>query len=372
MRISYLLCDICGFKGRNPAEHEHRKLEMGGVPMNIWTLVYLLPNSLKLDTNCKGIARYKEYIPFEIREEVVDEECHTPLIRLQEGLFLKDESQNPTQSFKDRGMVMLVSDALEAGKKKIAIPSTGNAAISLSYYADKAGLKSLVFIPEDTPLLKKEQIEKHSTVIYDKDLVGSYEHFFDFCKSDDSVYNGFPVTNLPYSQGIKTIAYEIFLQMGGVPDWVIVPVGSGGNIVAQYQGFKDLEDMGLTDKMPRFATVQIRGADPITLGYRTKQYNDIVLIENPVKSKAEAIASDTCFNYFKIMNILDKTKGIVLSVTDDEIMKTYDQDLPDIEFSSRSVYAALNKLKYNQKNKEDIVLIATARKRDSSRNKGVG
>lgn len=358
MKISYLSCDICGFEGKNPTEHEHRELEICGVPMNIWTLVYSLPNSLKLDTDCKGIARYKEYIPFKIREEVVDEEGHTPLIRLGEGLFLKDESQNPTQSFKDRGMVMLVSDALKAGKKKVAIPSTGNAAISLGYYADKAGLESIVFTPEDTPLSKKEQIKKRSIAIYDKDLAKSYEHFFDFCRTDDSVYNGFPVTNLPYSQGVKTIAYEIFLQMDNVPDWVVIPVGSGGNIVAQYQGFKDLKEMSLTDKMPKFATVQIRGADPITLGYRTKQYNDIILIETPTKSKAEAIASDTCFNYFKIMHILDKTKGEAISVTDSEIDQV--DSFNSLEYSSRSVFPALNHLSKKFGQLGSVVLLATA------------
>ncbi|OIO63994.1 hypothetical protein COY26_02635 [Candidatus Woesearchaeota archaeon CG_4_10_14_0_2_um_filter_33_10] len=358
MKISYLSCDICGFKGKNPTEHQHKELEIGGVPMNIWTLVYSLPKSLKLNDYCKGIARYKEYIPFEIRENVVDEECNTPMIKLKENIFLKDESQNPTHSFKDRGIVMLVSDALKAGKKKIAIPSTGNAAISLGYYANKAGLESIVFIPEDTALSKKEQIKKRSTIIYDKDLVKSYEHFFDFCRTDDSVYNGFPVTNLPYAQGIKTISYEIFLQMGDVPEWIIIPVGSGGNVVAQYNGFKDLINMGLTDKIPRFATVQIKGADPITLGYQTKQYDDIILIEDSIKSKAEAIASDTCFNYFKIMSILNETRGIAISVTDKDIEEN--QHARWLEFSSQSIFPALDMLINNTNKKDTIVLVGTA------------
>jgi len=358
MRISYLSCDICGFKGKNPTEHQHKELEIGGVPMNIWTPFYSLPKFLKLNDNCKGIVRYKEYIPFEIRENVVDEECNTPMIKLKENIFLKDESQNPTYSFKDRGIVMLVSDALKAGKKKIAIPSTGNAAISLGYYANKAGLESIVFIPENTPLSKSKQIKNQSTVIYDKNLKESYEHFFNFCKLDNSVYNGFPVSNIPYLQGIKTIAYETFLQIGGIPNWVVVPVGSGGNIVAQYYGFKDLVKMGLTDNMPKFATVQIKGADPITLGYQKKQYDDVILIEDPIKSKAEAIASDTCFNYFKIMSILNETRGIAISVTDKDIEEN--QHAPWLEFSSQSIFPALDMLINNINKKDTIVLVGTA------------
>ncbi|MBW2996181.1 pyridoxal-phosphate dependent enzyme [Candidatus Woesearchaeota archaeon] len=368
MKIDYLSCDVCSFRANNPNEHKHPELSIGGVPMNIWTPSYTLPQSLTSDE--KGIKRFKNCIPFDIVDKITDEEGSTPLLKLREGIYLKDEGKNPTQSFKDRGMVMLVSDALSSGKNRIAIPSTGNAAISLGYYASKAGLESIVFVPEDTPTPKKEKLEKQSEVIYDQDLIRSYEHFFEFCGSDDSVYNGFPVTNLPYSQGLKTIAYEIFLQMQDIPDLVVIPVGSGGNIVAQYYGFNDLVDMGLTDKMPKFVTVQIQGADPITQGYTIENRMDIVVIENPIESKAEAIASDTCFNFFKIMDILSKTKGVAVSVTDQQIEATHEQELPDLEFSSRSVYASLEELGNIKKEDDIIVLIATADNKNQSIGEG--
>lgn len=357
MKISYLSCDVCGYKAKNAFEHEHRELEIGGVPMNIWTAVYSLPTSLKSNQYSKGIMKFRDYIPFEIGNSISDKEGSTSLKKLEENVFLKDESQNPTGSFKDRGSVMLISDALLSNKKKVAIPSTGNAAISLGYYAERAGLESIIFVPEDISKSKKSKIESRSTVIYNKDLIKSYEKFFEFCRSNASVYNGFPVINLPYLQGLKTMAYEIFLQIG-TPDWIVIPIGSGCNITAQYQGFKDINVMGLSNKLPRFIGVQIEGADPITQGYNKKQYGRVVILNEPVESKAKAIASDTCFNYFKIMNILKKTKGFAISVTDDEIERT--KQAPWLEFSSKSVFPALNKIKDVIKKEDVMVLIGTA------------
>jgi len=351
-----LTCDMCGLRAEYPSDHRHPEHDIGGVPMNIWTPTYDLPDRLKPDES-NGAARFRDYIPFEISDTVLDDEGDTPLEEVCENVYLKDESTNPTKSFKDRGMVVMVSDAIFSGKRKIAIPSTGNAAISLGYYAERAGLEPISFIPKGTSARKMAAIKEHSDIICDDGLVTSYEHFFDFCRAEPSVYNGFPVTNIPYNQGLKTIAYEIFLQMGRIPEFVVVPVGSGGNIVAQYTGFNDLIQMGVTDRMPRLISVQVSGADPVNVGFVRRQFNEVVLLDRYTESKAEAIASDTCFNYFKIMRALDETLGEAISITDQEIddIEAYDS----FEYSSRSVFAALRHLKQSGGNRE-IVLIGTA------------
>jgi len=121
--------------------------------------------------------------------------------------------------------------------------------------------------------------------------------------------------------------------------------------------------MGLTDRMPRFVTVQIQGADPITIGYRKRQFDKAVLLDEISDSRAEAIASDTCFNYFKILEILERTRGVPVSVTDQDIDRIHPDDLPELEFSSQSVYASLEKLKEHLKSDETVVLIGTGCKR---------
>ena len=283
------------------------------------------------------------------------------------NIYLKDESSNPTGSFKDRGMPLMLSDAKMLGKKRIAIPSTGNAALSLGYYANKADIESTVFVPSDTHVKKLKLLEKNSHVIKCKDLIESYESFYRFCQENSDVYNALPGTNVPYSQGLKTLAYEVFEQCNNFfPDWIIMPCASGGNIVAQYEGFSDLYQMGLIKKMPKFVTVQILGGDPITIGFKKKQNDSVVIIENIVESKS-ILSSDTNFNYFKIMRILEKTEGLAISVSDAEIDITISQnDFPDLDYSSMSVFTALGLLDKVIKQNENVILIGTAKKHDMS------
>ncbi len=361
MIIETLSCDICGQKepySINPI-HEHPELELGGVPLNIWTPEYTFQTDQKLqiDNTKRGIKRFHQLLPIELDEKVCSNEGNTPLIRMGE-FYLKDESSNPTGSFKDRGIAALVSEAYYHGIQKIAIPSTGNAAISLGYYCNRVGIETVVFIPVNTPAEKVRQIRKNSEIIIDLDLIESYEHFFRFCKENKEVQNGFPANNVAYIQGLKTTAYEIFMQLGNrVPDYVLVPVGSGGNMVGLYYGFKDLKEIGVTEKMPHLISVQIIGGDPITVGYETNQHKKLVVLKGLPNSKAEAIISDTCFNYFKILKILNETKGQAISVSDDDIDKIGSQD--NLEYSSRAVFPVFNQLQKKLSPLGCVVLLGT-------------
>ncbi len=371
MKITNISCDICLSVFDYPAgtlSHEHPELEIGGVPMNIWTPNYRLPQVGKLQPE----NSFHEYIPVQIRDS-----CrgygNTPLTRIPTGtvsgeVYIKDESANPTGSFKDRGMAVMVSDAVWSGKKKIATPSTGNAAISLGYYADKEGLESIVFIPEGTSQEKIKHIEGKSSIMYDPDIIKSYEHFILFCKENPGIYNGFPANNIAYLQGIKSMAYEIFMGLKQqVPDWIVVPVGSGGDMVGLYYGFKDLVDIGLAERIPRFAPVQVAGGDPITQGFNKGIFDRAVILDDISHSKAEAIDSDTSFNYFKLMDILRKTDGMPISVSDQEIESEIESNFAGYgdryEFSSMSVFAALGHLKPHIIPQDKVALIVTAANR---------
>ena len=368
MDIEEIICDHCNVEYPYPfglTLHSHDELEIDGVPMNIWSPTYYLPSDNHLIiSNESGVLRFSKYLP-EFSQIISSNEGNTPLIEIVDNIidaqiFLKDESTNPTNSFKDRGMPLLIADVVASGKTRVAIPSTGNAAISLVHYAQLAGIKTTVFIPNNTPNSKKNRLGK-SQIIEDVDLIESFEHFFRVCKADSSIYNGFPVTSIPYMMGVRTIAFEIYEQMKNtIPDWIIIPAGIGGNIVSQYMGFCDLKKMGLTNKIPRFVSVQVEGADPITVGYNTHS-NKVVVLDNPVDSKAEAIASDTSFNYYKIMNILGATNGIAVSVTDMEMENAKNKPfMSNLEFSSTSVYVALHKLKHYITPNQTVVMIGTA------------
>jgi len=368
MKINKISCDMCDAVFDYPAgtlSHEHPELEIGGVPMNIWTPSYKLPQG-----DFRSESRFQDYIPFKIIDSCL-EQGGTPLFKahisgISGEVYLKDESCNPTGSFKDRGMAVMVSDAALSGKRKIAIPSTGNAAISLGYYSDKAGLESIVFIPETTGASKISKISEKSAIVYDSDLIGSYEHFIRFCKENPDIYNGFPATNIAYLQGIKSISYEIFIGLEShVPDWVIVPAGSGGNLVGLYYGFKDIASLGLADKLPRFVSVQIAGADPITQGFNGGIFDRAVVLGVISDTKAESIASDTSFNYFKLMAILKETGGMAVSVSDQEIESVPRAYSDRYEFSSLSALASLARLGPSIMRDDKAVAVMTALNREA-------
>jgi len=371
MKIKNISCDVCGEKFNFEGDlyrHIHKEMQIGGVPINVWTPNYTLSkeNQLMVHKNKKGIFKFQKYLP-NINVQISLNEGNTPLISLKNindkykaDIFIKDETINPSGSFKDRGTALLVSFAKFLRKKKIAIPSSGNAAISLCLYCKSVGIDPVLFIPKNISLSKRQFLEQFSEVILKQDLVACYEDFFKFCNCNKDIYNGFPPSNIAYLQGLKTLSYEIFLQLGRAPDWIVIPCGGGGNFLAQYIAFKDLLEMGLINKLPKFVSVQIKGADPITVGFNEKKFNDLVVLDNPVFSEAESIASDTCFNYFKIMNILRKSLGIAVSVTDQEIKK-YQEEFNRFAFSSLSIFAALEKIKKYLKNGETIILVATAK-----------
>ena len=186
-------------------------------------------------------------------------------------LYFKDETRNPTCSFKDRPNTVGISMAIELGAGSVAIASTGNGAASLAAYAALAGLPCRVFVPEHTSESKVRQAKAHGAEIVK--VPGDYSKAFHAAKEACMRNNWANCTSTylnPYTlEGDKTIAYEIYAQMGGVPDWVIIPLGAGPMLSGVYKGFLELEGLGLTQKLPKMAGVQAKNCAPITTAFES-------------------------------------------------------------------------------------------------------
>ena len=223
--------------------------------------------------------RYREVLPVEDDNNIISlGEGWTPLLHAPRlgkrvgihELYIKDESQNPTQSFKARGMATAVSMAKELGATKLAVPSAGNAAGALAAYAARAGLKSFIFMPRDTPRANVVECEQ----------TGARVTLMDGLITDCGAEVGrrkeeegwFDVSTLkePYRvEGKKTLGYEVAEQLNWeLPDVIIYPTGGGTGLIGMWKAFDEMEQMGwIGSRRPRMVTVQAEGCAPIVRAF---------------------------------------------------------------------------------------------------------
>ncbi len=269
----------------------------------------------------KGIiARYRKRLPVSEKTPIVTlHEGSTPLVRadllaakagLPEGsVFLKIEGANPTGSFKDRGMTLAISKALEEGAKGVVCASTGNTAASAAAYAARGGLRCLVFLPKGAVAQGKlAQALMHGAEIVE--LKGSFDSALSKAISW-ARKSGFTVVNStnPYRiEGQKTAAFEIAEELGQVPDFQFMPVGNAGNITAYWRGYTELGG-----SRPAMMGFQAAGAAPLVLG-RT--------VANP-RTVASAIRIGNPVSREGALKARDESGGRIASVTDKEILEAY-------------------------------------------------
>ncbi|BDC19883.1 threonine synthase [Acidianus sp. HS-5] len=268
----------------------------------------------------RGVWRYKDAIPGNYSKVVSISEGNTPLIhsKVYNNTFYKFEGANPTGSFKDRGMTVAVSSAVNTGYKVVAAASTGNTAASAAAYASRAGLKIYLVLPKGKVALGKlaQSILYGATIL---EVNGSFDvamtSVMRLYKDLGIVYplNSFNPWRL---EGQKTIAYEIAEEIGE-PDNVIVPVGNAGNIYAIWKGFTELQESGVISKIPRMIGVQAEGAAPIAKAIE-KGLNEPEFFENP-ETIATAIRIGKPVNWKKAIKAIKNSKGTALSVSDQEI-----------------------------------------------------
>jgi threonine synthase len=274
--------------------------------------------------------KYKEFLPvFDETKIVTLREGGTPLYSCDrlgkelgiKNLYVKSEGANPTGSFKDRGMTVGVSKALELGVKAVICASTGNTSASLAAYAAKAGLPCIVLIPAGKIALGKLA----QAMMYGAIVVGVKSNFdvaLQMAVSASKRIGLYLLNSInPFRiEGQKTAAFEICDQLEWqVPDRVVLPVGNAGNITAYWKGFKELKALGLIEKMPKMVGVQAAGASPIAKAFAANNAT-IEPVKDP-ETVATAIRIGNPVNWKRALNALKESNGTALTVTDDEIIK---------------------------------------------------
>jgi threonine synthase len=238
-------------------------------------------------------------------------------------LTLKDETRNPTGSFKDRMLAVGISRARELGKTTVAVQSSGNVAAAAAAYAAKAGISTKVFVPRSVPEEKLAQILMYGAELFriDEpspaavfDLMEQAASRFDWhVVATTALYNPFTL------EGSKTIAYEL---ASDVPDWLVVPVGGGGNIGSLWRGFRDLLSLGAIDRLPRLVGVQAEGCAPFVEAIdRGLSWQEASTLRWPrIHTVCGAIADDVIFDAHIAVPAVVESGGTAIAVNDEETL----------------------------------------------------
>ena len=274
----------------------------------------------------KGLIReYGKYLPVSAKTPVISlNEGNTPLIyachissMIGDGVevYLKYEGLNPTGSFKDRGMTMAISKAVEEGSMAVMCASTGNTSASAAAYAAKAGIKCVVLVPEGAIALGKLS----QALIHGAKVIAVKGNFDEALKLVREITEKHPITLVnslnPYRiEGQKTGSFEICDSLKDAPDYHAIPVGNAGNITAYWKGYKEYKNIAkISKKLPKMLGFQAEGAAPIVLGHPVKDPRTIataIRIGNPASWKQAEQARD-------------ESGGLIDKVTDNEILYAY-------------------------------------------------
>ena len=276
----------------------------------------------------EGVWKYRALLPFDAdTKPITINEGNTPLYRCDrlaqaigvDDLWVKHEGLNPSGSFKDRGMTVGVTKAVELGVKGVACASTGNTSASLAIFAAKAGIPCYVLLPRGKVALGKvAQAMMHGAQVFS--LKGNFDDALRVVRvlcEEENIYLLNSVN--PYRlEGQKTIAFEVAEKLGWeVPDRVILPVGNAGNISAIFKGFSELKTLGIIDTIPRMTGIQAEGAKPIVNAFKEGKA-EITPEANP-ETVASAIRIGNPVNAAKALHAIRSSGGVAESVTDEEI-----------------------------------------------------
>ena len=268
------------------------------------------------------IEKYKKYLPVTKDTPIITLfEGNTPLIyagqlskELELEVYFKYEGINPTGSFKDRGMTMAISKAVEQGSTAVMCASTGNTSASAAAYAARSGLICIVLIPGGKiGLGKLAQALIHGAYVIA--VKGNFDESLDIAKI---LTTKLPVTLVnslnPYRlEGQKTAAFEVCDFLGDSPDYLAIPVGNAGNITAYWMGFKEYFDAKIVRNLPRMIGFQAEGAAPIVRGYP---------VEKP-ETIATAIRIGNPARWSEAVKAAEESNGYIDMVSDDEIITAY-------------------------------------------------
>ncbi|MSU22971.1 MAG: threonine synthase [Opitutus sp.] len=331
MHLTHLACTLCG------QTHD------AFVPQNVSTCCskplfahYDLAAAARtltkdaLRTREKSLWRYREVLPVKSESDIVTlGEGWTPLLpapRLGakhglKKLFIKDEAQNPTASFKARGMTTAVSMAKQFGLTKLAVPSAGNAAGALAAYAARAGMEAHIFMPRDTPranIIECEQMGAHVTLI--NGLITDCGAEVAKRKAGEG---WFDVSTLkePYrAEGKKTLGYELAEQLNWtLPDTILYPTGGGTGLIGMWKAFDEMEKLGwIGSARPKMFTVQATGCQPIVRAFKSGE--KFAAEHVGAQTKASGLRVPKAIGDFIMLDALRKSGGGAIAVRDEEMI----------------------------------------------------
>ncbi len=234
------------------------------------------------------------------------------------NLFLKDDSQNPTFSFKDRASTLVSAFAKENKLDAIIAASTGNAGSSLAGTCASQGQQAIIMVPESAPIAKLTQIIMYGAKIVP--VKGTYDEAFDLsvkATEEFGWYNRNTAFNPFTIEGKKSVSLELIEQLNFiVPDRIFVPVGDGVIISGVYKGFEDLLNLGIIDRMPIIVAVQSEGSDNLARNIDSKEFKI-----KPSSTLADSISVDIPRNFYMARDFIKTYKGETLIVSDEEIMQ---------------------------------------------------
>ncbi|MCQ3937212.1 MAG: hypothetical protein DPW18_09215 [Chloroflexi bacterium] len=298
----------------------------------------LLP---KLAGRGNDLWRYKELLP--VRNPNISlslGEGHTPLIRAVNlgmmlgcpNIFIKDERQGPTASFKDRQAAVTIAALKEAGITELVAASTGNVAISYSAYASRAGMKLWAFVTSLVPSVKMREIALYGSQVIK--ITGSYDQ----CKQvaaefarQRRLYLDMGARTITSIEAMKTIAFEISEQLTNIhgpgenapwrtPDWYVQAISGGMGPLGVYKGFREMQQMGWVDRIPAFAPIQAEGCAPMVVSWK-KGLDKAETISSP-KTRIETLATgDPGRSYEFLKKYVDSTNGAFESVSDEDAFR---------------------------------------------------
>lgn len=330
MNVTHLYCSACGER------YEPRKLHNlcgCGKPLMVAYDLEAASRTLTRESLAgrePNLWRYREVLPVDDHRNILSlGEGMTPLLkagRLGErlglsNLFIKDEGVNPTGSFKARGMAVAISMAKELGVKKLAVPSAGNAAGALAAYAAKAGLPAFIFMPVDTPKANiVECLQTGANVTLIEGLITDCGKIIAERKAAEG---WFDVSTLkePYRvEGKKTMGYELAEQLNWeLPDVILYPTGGGTGLIGMWKAFDEMERMGwIGRRRPRMVTVQAEGCAPIVKAFAAGATSGADIPD--AHTVASGLRVPKAVGDFIMLDILRKSGGTAVSVTDDQLI----------------------------------------------------
>jgi threonine synthase len=333
--VTHLECSATG--ERYEADRVHN-LSKAGKPLLVRYDLPAIRKALTKDALAQrpaDIWRYREMLPVRKTQDIVSlGEIMTPLLPMprlakQLGggeLLIKDEGRLPTGSFKARGLVMAVSMAKAFGIKHMAMPTNGNAGAALAAYATRAGIKTTIFCPEDTPEVNVSEIAMQGANVYR--VNGLIDDCGKIVGEGKAKLGWFDTSTLkePYRiEGKKTMGLELAEQLGWqVPDVIFYPTGGGTGLIGMWKAFAELEAIGFIGaKRPRMVAVQAEGCAPMVRAYE-KGEEHAPRFEN-AHTIASGIRVPAAVGDFLILRAVRESKGFAIAVSDDAITAAVDE-----------------------------------------------